>query len=214
MLKTKDDMLQALQDIWDEKLECLFHHIQMHQHITADMFHELVNSMKQSAIAVTEKYKDTKEPITVVGFIDKCTLTSVMGMMKEVLVSKSLDSELLPPNIMWIGAFNCNSVNAKEKVVIEDFTHMNDSNLSNLNFAVHPLPPPSLEILKVAFDPLNSEQQRHFICNLIALCASLNAAKIGRDQKHHTELLEALTFSHQFLGKVHPPQHPRHCPLC
>ena len=86
---------------------------------------------------------------------------------------------------------------------------MNNSNHSNLNFAVHPLPPPSLEILKVAFDPLNSEQQRHFICNLIALCASLNAAKIGRDQKHHTELFEVLTFSHQFLGKanqrcIHP----------
>ena len=180
----------------------------MHQHITADNFRELVNGVKQSAIAVTEKYKDTKEPITVVGFIDECTSTSVMGMMKEVLVDKSLDGELLPPNIMWIGAFNRNSVNAKEKVVIEDFTHMNDSDLSNLDFAVRP-PPPSLEILEVAFDPLNSEQQRHFIRNLIALRARLNAAKIGRDPKHHTELLEALTFSHQYLGKanqrrIHP----------
>ena len=115
VLKTKDDVLQALQDTWNEKLECLFHRIQMHQHITADMFHEFVKSVKQSAITVAEKYKDTKEPITVVGFIDECTSTSVMGMMKEVLVDKSLDGELLPPNIMWIGAFNRNSVNAKGK---------------------------------------------------------------------------------------------------
>ena len=109
---------------------------------------------------------------------------------------------------MQIRAFNRNSVNAKEKIAIEDFTHMNDSDLSNLDFAVRP-PPPSLEILEVAFDPLNSEQQRHFIRNLIALRARLNAAKIGRDPKHHTELLEALTFSHQYLGKanqrrIHP----------
>ena len=66
---------------------------------------------------------------------------------------------------------------------------MNDSDLSNLDFVVHPLPPLSLEILEVAFDPLNSEQKHHFICNLIALRARLNAAKIGRDLKHHTELL-------------------------
>ena len=66
-------------------------------------------------------------------------------------------------------------------------------------FAVCPLPP-SLEILELTFNPLNSKQQQHFIHNLIALCACLSTAKIGRDPKHHTELLEALMFSHQYLG--------------
>ena len=59
---------------------------------------------------------------------------------------------------MQIRALNCESVSTKRKVVNEDFAHMNDSDPSNLDFAVHPLPPPSLKILKVAFNPLNSKQ--------------------------------------------------------
>ena len=87
-------LLQALQDTWNEKLEHLSRHTQMHQHITEDMLGKLINGVKQSAIAVTRKCKECQGA----RHIDKCTSTSVVGMVKEMLANKLLDGELLLPH--------------------------------------------------------------------------------------------------------------------
>ena len=102
-LVRKEHVLQVVQDILRGRLRDVFHRIQMHQHIYPPEFRERVHAVAKSAELVM------KDKVTIIGFIDECTSTSIMGMIKEVLIDNSLDGIKLPPNIMWIGAFNRNN---------------------------------------------------------------------------------------------------------
>ena len=114
-LPSKDDVIQLARDIIRGDTKELFHKLQMHQHISPDMFRAKVNNVCTSAVTAG---KD----VTVIGFVDECTSTSVMGMVKEVLIDNTLDGDPLPCNIMWIGAFNRNDMNKAKEAKVIDYT--------------------------------------------------------------------------------------------
>ena len=101
-LVRKEHVLQVLQDILRGRLRDIFHRIQMHQHIYPQEFRERVGAVVKSAELVAGN------KVTIIGFIDECTSTSIMGMVKEVLIDNTIDGKKLPNNIMWIGALNRN----------------------------------------------------------------------------------------------------------
>ena len=93
--------------------------------------------MVSRVVESAERVKKLGDDFKVVGFIDECTSTSVMGMVKEVLVDKTLNGIPLPKNVMWVGAFNRNIKKHNEKTV-ETTTGLDDD--GELDFAVRPPP--------------------------------------------------------------------------
>ena len=111
LLKTKEEIIKTFNDIWTCRMEEVFYRLQMHQHITPEMFREMVSRVVMSA----EKVKKLGDDLKVVGFIDECTSTSVMGMVKEVLVDKTLNGVPLPKNVMWVGGYKKSVAEAQEE---------------------------------------------------------------------------------------------------
>ena len=180
----------------------LFHKVLMDQHITAEIFTDRVEKAMERA---ENSIKKGDASTVVIGFIDECTSTRIMGMVKEVLIDKTINGRPLPPNMMWIGAFNRNSMPneeallAKSTVAVKDFTGIGSAGGAGEapDFAVRP-PPTSLEILEVCFSRLNEEQQRFFLGKL--LCLQAGKHELTEPGK---EVRDAIIYAHGYVDRKH-----------
>ncbi|KAH3765625.1 hypothetical protein Pelo_2541 [Pelomyxa schiedti] len=159
------------------KFETVFHRIRMHQRISADEFRSRINKIQES---LTRFPKDAK----VVCFIDECTSTSLLGMVKEVMCDSRLDGEPLPKNIFFVAALNKNENSAappaanraRQNLDVErssisqqyqfDFVGVPNKSGSK-SFAVRP-PPLSMEKMTVDFGKLTKQQEESFTRGLIS----------------------------------------------
>jgi energy-coupling factor transporter ATP-binding protein EcfA2 len=160
---------QFFEDFCKSKFRSLFHRILMHQNITAaDLRH------KVDAIIASTKPFAVKDANFVV-FIDECTSTQVMGLVKEIFVDHTLDGRPLPRNIFWVAAMNRNTlegVAAAAQQSVLDYTGVVATASSSRAFAIRPAHP-SLELLVIEFGVLSDIQQSHFLQSLIDMRHSL-----------------------------------------
>ena len=109
LLKTKADLVGLVGDLGRPKFKGLLLKIVMHPRLSGDDFRARIREIEEAA----KKLESTSA--TVVAFIDECTSTSIMSLVKEVLMDRSLDGRPLQENVMWIGAFNRNNGKTEEE---------------------------------------------------------------------------------------------------
>lgn len=202
-----EELTQMLDDICTAQLRSLCYKILMHQNLTAAEFRAKVAQITETARELNELCSGKA---TCVCFVDECTSTQVLGLVKEVFVDHTLDGQPLPSNLMWIGAFNRNAQallqpGAAEAragmVIIDDTTGI--AHGRELDYAVRP-PPASLEPLELEFSELSPEQQEHFLESLLKLRFALGK-QVGTNEQERWHLQQAVLFGQQFLAnaKIH-----------
>eukprot|EP01105_Mastigella_eilhardi_P018255 TRINITY_DN4218_c1_g1_i5.p1 TRINITY_DN4218_c1_g1~~TRINITY_DN4218_c1_g1_i5.p1 ORF type:complete len:4438 (+),score=1224.04 TRINITY_DN4218_c1_g1_i5:2312-15625(+) len=175
------ELSQLLEDLHSGRLKKLFHKILMHQHITAVQFRTKVHSICSSA----EKLLAEAPNVSVVVFVDECTSTQVMALLKEVFTDHSLDGQPLPDNIFWVAALNMNDNLAVDA--------------SQRSFAVRP-PPASLQPLMLDFGSLSDMQQKQFLQSLLQLRYEMGH-EVGSPKEWQT-LSKAILFAHNFVKRA------------
>ena len=190
-----DDLVRLLEEICTSRFQKIFHKILMHQHISAAEFRSKVTTIAEHAVQLHSMNPN----ITVVAFVDECTSTQVMGLLKEVFADHSLDGKPLPDNIFWVGALNRNDDTPIPLAKLEhlDFTGVDSGKFIQRAFAVRP-PPLSLEPLMLEFGTLSNEQQVHFLDNLLTLRYHLGQP-VGRNESEWRTLQKAIVFSQNFV---------------
>ncbi|KAH3767878.1 AAA+ ATPase [Pelomyxa schiedti] len=190
------DFLQGLLDCRNAKFNSFFHRIKMHQRITADEFRNHI----QQAVTAAENLPSKAR---IVFFIDECTSTSLLGMVKEVLCDHRLDGAPLPTQIFFVAALNQNrdedsSASSPSSFVPISFEGVDHGMIQS--FAVRP-PPLSLKKLLVDFGKLNMQQERSFTAGLIE--SRLMRTNLSEHDKHLTHLI---LMAQDFVNKAHIPR--------
>ncbi|KAH3761459.1 AAA+ ATPase [Pelomyxa schiedti] len=167
-----DDLVRLLTEFRQAKFDSLFHRIRMHQRITADEFRTRINKVRA---VVSRMPPSTK----VVCFIDECTSTSLLGMVKEVMCDSRLDGVKLPNQIFFVAALNKNvapstpNLTATSDSAILQSIHDRAIDYVGIpsrltkSFAVRP-PPLSLEKIVVDFGKLTQQQEENFTRGLVS----------------------------------------------
>ncbi|KAH3767876.1 AAA+ ATPase [Pelomyxa schiedti] len=152
------DLLIAFQNA---KFESVFHRIRMHQRFTAEQFRARIQHIKDVLAHFPSATK-------IVCFIDECTSTSVLGMVKEVMCDSKLDGLDLPQDIFFVAALNKNMDTVEPTKAHTQFNFIGrESKLSGKSFAVR-APPLSMEKIIVDFGKLTRLQEESFTEGLIS----------------------------------------------
>eukprot|EP00727_Mastigamoeba_balamuthi_P014126 m51a1_g9336 hypothetical protein (4370) ;mRNA; r:36058-55372 len=186
------------------KFKGVFHRILMHQRITAAEFKRQVNDIRSR----TRLLNGGKAIV----FIDECTSTQVMGLLKEVFIDGMIEGEKIEENIFWVAAMNQNKSDdadnqpaRKTKVVTEDHTGIAESE-RNMEFAVRP-PPPSLQLQTIEFAALSHEQTEHFVSCLLELRSKVGEnvgspyANEGEMKSHRDQVKSFVMLCHEFVAR-------------
>ena len=104
-----------------------------------------------------------------VWFIDECTSTNLMGVIKELIVDHSFNGAPLPQQLVVIGAYNKNDLNASQQRVPYTEYVVSDKNTASqmMEFSVRP-PPQSFKRYErpVVFD-FQGAQLEEFVRRLL-----------------------------------------------
>ena len=98
IFRSTAEMRAFLREATSSKLEEIFFVVRMHEGIGPDLWREKVLQIEKAA--------NMKQDINIVAFVDELNTSTVMGMVKEVMMDGCLDGRPLPKNIFWIGATN------------------------------------------------------------------------------------------------------------
>jgi hypothetical protein len=95
----------------------------------------------------------------VVVFVDELNTSTILGMVKEVFLDRTLDGEPLPQNIFFVGAIN--PYVEREQAAIA-FTGQTQAQAYELDFTVRPVQP-SLGELVLDFESMQPAQEQQFL---------------------------------------------------
>ncbi|CAB9513446.1 protein ligase RNF213 (Partial), partial [Seminavis robusta] len=141
-------VLEMLKWFGSSVVEPTFFGINVDSTMRAADFSSLLDPIRQ----VARKLKGEKS--TVIVFFDEINTSSVLGLLKEVVVDRSLNGEPLEANIVAVAA--CNPVRSS----------LQRRAWASGHYQVVALPP-SMEFLKWCFGSLNAAQEEQFIaCRL------------------------------------------------
>jgi len=137
--------------------EKLFHKILMDESITPEQFKATIASIVKDSREIQKATgKESGEIATIVVFIDEINTSSILGVVKEIFLDRTLDGVLLPKNIFFVGALNPQNLSANSS----------SSDQYEKEFVVHPLPPSMTELI-MKFDCLEFAQERIFLQNFL-----------------------------------------------
>ncbi|KAH3760870.1 AAA+ ATPase [Pelomyxa schiedti] len=193
---TAEDLIQILLEFMQAKFSSFFYRIRMHQKITADEFRGRIEEIKIRAQNIPSEGK-------IVCFIDECTSTNILGMIKEVICDCQIDGNPLPKNIFFTAALNKNISTDKSRTLLPislnsdplhfDFVGLH-SELANKAFAVR-APPLSLETLMFDFGKFSAQQEKSFTERLIS-------ARVLYSEQHGREIAQTILLGQEFLRKA------------
>ena len=119
----------------------LFHKILMSESYSAESFKAEIRRIDALAKDVGTKVKGAISA-NVVVFIDELNTSKVLGVVKEVMVDRTVDGEEISKNLFFIGAINPDT--------------------DKRDFVVHTLPP-SMDVLILQFSTLSTSQEEIFL---------------------------------------------------
>ena len=183
----EDDELGRSKDMlmWfsESHLEQLFLDINIHASLTADDINEKLSEAKRVARKVAGL--DMK----VVVFLDEINTASVLGLMKEIIVDRSLSGDPLEENIVIVAA--CNPVRKRTANRVSDLAREWVSG----HYQVRQLPP-SLSIICWDFGALGREQEKEFIQQRILMMDGIMPTSLT------SRMTEILSSSHEFIREL------------
>ena len=201
----QDVARNAVLDIVQPRLKGTFVKILMHQGVTAEAFRRKVAEVCATAEALTR----VSDEATVVVFIDECTSTTIMSLVKEVIADHTLDGDVLPSNIMWIGAFNRNEVRSKASKAARTETGTG-TGLMEEDFAVRP-PPGAFDYAEIVFNTSEDPaQQETFLRNLLLLRQEQGAFRgfyaeqrqPGARVKELEDICSTVLYCHRYIERL------------
>jgi hypothetical protein len=160
LFRSNAELLAFMREATASKLESIFFVIRMHEGIGPEHWREKVAQIEAAA--------KMKEGINIVAFVDELNTSTIMGMIKEVMMDGTLDGRSLPKNIFWIGATNpVTTYDATNHIVPTlDMTLSNvgivDEEEDANEYIVRSLLP-SLECTVLDVGTLASEQEKNFL---------------------------------------------------
>jgi len=206
-IQTLAQLMQLMNEVLSVRFQELFHRLLMHQRFTAQ---ELKRRMGEIVAQATqlEGYRQhlinrTRADIgavKVVVFIDEFNTTSVMGLIKEMLVDHTLDGVRLPESLFFAAAMNPAITTALDPEVLQAQQRIvNQTGIAGdmTMFAVRP-PHPSMERLVFDFADLTHEQERSFVN---ALLQELEI-ELGSAEERRT-LATFIHMAHDFVRECH-----------
>eukprot|EP00727_Mastigamoeba_balamuthi_P014233 m51a1_g9432 hypothetical protein (4159) ;mRNA; f:408019-433718 len=196
------EMLTFFEHFCVAKFKGVFHRILMHQRITAEEFKRQVEGIRRR----TRTLNGGKAIV----FIDECTSTQVMGLLKEVFIDGMIKGEKIEENIFWVAAMNQNqspgtdpNSTQRAKAVMEDFTGVAGSE-ECMEFAVRP-PPPSLQLQTIEFAALSHEQTEHFLSSLLDLRSrmgqNVGSPDIREGESESDQVRSVVMLCHEFVAR-------------
>lgn len=191
-LKTKEDLVKLVGELGKPKFKGIFFKIMMHQHLNGDDFRAEIKKIEDAAKELK------KSNATVVAFIDECTSTSIMGLVKEVLSDRMLDGKPLSDNVMWIGAFNRNKSSEVEEAsdaFIRGYTRADEKHTAD--FEVRP-PPKSFEYAEMKFEEMSGDDLNEFLTRLLELRDELGIS-VGKGEEQRNALKDVIIKCYNLL---------------
>jgi len=178
-VRTVEQLDQLMRELLSVRFQDLFHRLLMHQRFTAQELKRRMANIGRQASDLDAKYRQLQlslgrtsaiESLKVVVFIDEFNTTSVMGLIKEMLVDHTLDGVRLPENLFFVAAMNPaetkESRDANAIAFIQQQRVVNQtgitSDMDQAVFAVRP-PHPSMEQLVFDFADLTCSQEESFL---------------------------------------------------
>ena len=169
-----DFMISDLKE-YAETTPNFYKYLAMDTHITVADLERVINEIKETIKSICGRGfgGDVNAPGTsrfrFVWFIDECTSTNLMGVVKELIVDHSFNGVPLPQQLVVIGAYNKNDLNASQQRVPYTEYVISDQNRTSqmMEFSVRP-PPQSFKRYErlVTFD-LQDAQLKVFVRRLL-----------------------------------------------
>ncbi|EFC40441.1 hypothetical protein NAEGRDRAFT_81001 [Naegleria gruberi] len=123
----------------------IYFKILMHSGISSQEIRQTIRDIERNTLRlINSGYQDLK----VVVFIDELNTSSCMGIMKELFVDHTLDGQLLPKSIFFVGAIN--------------------PKLQNEEYVVNEIAP-SMKLIRFNYADLSKYQEQEFLALLIEL---------------------------------------------
>jgi len=144
-----DEVLVPVSELQPRKL---LHKILMSERYTAETFKEEIRGLIKEGEALKKKYSQGTR-MNFVVFIDELNTSSILGVVKEVFMDRTIDGECLPQNLFFIGAINPPTQRKPQEAQQGDTIS---------EFVVKHLPP-SMEVLILDFATLTSRQEEVFL---------------------------------------------------
>lgn len=196
-IRTSDELVSYVSDFLSARFHNLFHRITMHHKLSPTTFKTTVRDIVTSTKALLPA-GDVASSIKVIAFVDEFNATSIMGLLKEVFVDHTLDGELIPRNILWVGAMNpFEKLKEGPKEKMMDFTGITSNDLV---FIVRP-PPPSMEDLIFDFKKFTPTQERAFLTVLLMNRYSTEG-KWALEMEERETILNFVLFAQEFVRKA------------
>ena len=172
----------------ESHLEQLFFDINIHASLTADNVNEQLIEAKRVARKVAGL------EIKVVVFLDEINTSSVLGLIKEIIVDRSLNGDPLEENIVIVAACNPVRKSSLSQVTANRVTDLGREWVSG-HYQVRQLPP-SLSTICWDFGALKREQEKEFIQQRIRM--------MDENMPHSltSRMTEILSSSHEFIREL------------
>lgn len=124
-----------------------------------DLKHEVERIIKE-----TEELRKSNPKVQVVVFIDELNTSTVLGVVKEMVMDHTIDGDPLPNGIFWVGAINPYSGEIVDtSASANEVTGINDT--EQPAFIVRQLPP-SLDEIILDYANLSRDQEEAFLTAL------------------------------------------------
>ena len=155
-------------------------HINMSTHIILDDLKSIIEEIKKRINQIPQQTMETKKStestvnnprMRFVLFLDDCTSTNLMGVIKELITDHSFNGDPLPKEFVVIGAYNKNDMkDSPERVPYSKLTD-GDSFTGNkmMEFYVRPPPLSFQQYERVVPFGMNDYELRYFIGELLKI---------------------------------------------
>lgn len=169
-------------------LEELFFDINIHASMTSEDINETLSEAKRVARKVA--CLGTK----VVVFLDEINTASILGLVKEIIVDRSLNGEPLEENIVIVAACNPVRKSSLSQVAANRVSDLGREWVSG-HYQVRPLPP-SLSTICWDYGALKREQEKEFIQQRILMMDENLPISLT------SKMTEILSSSHEFIREL------------
>ena len=158
-----------------------FHKLNVHAALTPKDFHQFFTPIFKQAEELQKltMERSGEQPPTVVVFLDEINTSSCMGVIKELLVDRSVDGGLVPANVFLVAA--CNPHRGSSAVICKS-SKRDDWVLGS--YYVRPLPP-TLRFLVWDYGALDESQEHDYIQEKI----TMNRGELSLQVLQHTDLI-------------------------
>jgi hypothetical protein len=206
VVNTVPELMHLITDFLHADFHTLFHTIKMHYKFTTEQF-------KAEVERIESEMRETgceAMGVKVVVFVDEFNATSILGVVKEVLMDHSLDGRPLSPSLLWVGAMNPHNASSLSSFSLSSVASSSTPLKASFGITTDPhqplsasasLPefmvravPPSLDFLTLHFLPYTAQQEEVYLKCLL---------QFVEDEKRRTVMRKLIAEAQEFVRAAH-----------